>query len=88
MRIYLAVGLLIALFSTQSYSENIRLAEVAKAMGVEKINSLEFVGSGSVFSFGQAFEPGERWPRFVQRSYRASMNYQTNSMRLRNYSDR
>jgi len=82
MRIYLAVGMLIALFSTQSYSENIRLAEVAKAMGVEKINSLEFVGSGSVFSFGQAFEPGERWPRFVQRSYRASMNYQTNSMRL------
>lgn len=82
MRIYLAVGLLIALFSTQSYSENIRLAEVAKAMGAEKINSLEFVGSGSVFSFGQAFEPGERWPRFVQRSYRASMNYQTNSMRL------
>jgi len=82
MRIYLAVGLLISLFSTQSYSENIRLAEVAKAMGVEKINSLEFVGSGSVFSFGQAFEPGERWPRFVQRSYRASMNYQTNSMRL------
>jgi hypothetical protein len=35
-----------------------------------------------VFGFGQAYEPGERWPRFVQRSYTAAINYQTPGMRL------
>src|SRR5262249_50028704 len=41
-----------------------------------------FTGSGNVFSFGQAFEPGERWPRFIQRTYSAAINYQTPAMRI------
>jgi len=58
------------------------LAVAADAMGVAGLNSIQYTGSGSVFSFGQAFEPGERWPRFVQRSYSAAINYQTPAMRL------
>jgi glyoxylase-like metal-dependent hydrolase (beta-lactamase superfamily II) len=58
------------------------LAVAADAMGAASLNSIEYTGSGSVFSFGQAFEPGERWPRFVQRSYSAAINYQTPAMRL------
>ncbi|HMI97035.1 MAG TPA: MBL fold metallo-hydrolase [Micropepsaceae bacterium] len=54
----------------------------ADAMGATTLNSIEYSGSGSLFGFGQAFVPGERWPRFEQRSYVASINYQTPAMRL------
>ncbi|HEY6254359.1 MAG TPA: MBL fold metallo-hydrolase [Xanthobacteraceae bacterium] len=46
------------------------------------MNSIQYTGSGLMFGFGQAFEPGGRWPRFIQRTYAASINYQTPSMRL------
>src|ERR1700704_1450292 len=58
------------------------IAAVADAMGATSLNSIEYSGSGSLFGFGQAFIPGERWPRFEQRSYVASINYQTPAMRL------
>ena len=51
------------------------IAAVADAMGATTLNSIEYSGSGSLFGFGQAFIPGERWPRFEQRSYVASINY-------------
>src|SRR5258706_11739803 len=54
----------------------------ADAMGATNLNSIEYSGSGSLFGFGQAFIPCERWPRFEQRSYVASINYQTPAMRL------
>src|SRR5262249_34177836 len=53
-----------------------------KAMGAGSLNSITYSGSGTVFGFGQAYLPGERWPRFEQRSYVASINYQTPGMRL------
>ncbi|HEX3484215.1 MAG TPA: MBL fold metallo-hydrolase [Micropepsaceae bacterium] len=58
------------------------LAAVADAMGANNLNSIEYSGSGSLFGFGQAYLPGEPWPRFTQRAYRASINYQIPAMRL------
>jgi len=58
------------------------LQAVADAMGATNLNSIQYEGSGSVLGFGQAFEPGERWPRFDQRLYRVSANYQTPGLRL------
>ena len=53
------------------------LAAAADAMGATNLNSIEYTGSGSLFGFGQAYLPGEPWPRFNQRNYTASINYQT-----------
>ena len=69
-------------FVAQAEAQTNRLAAVADAMGATNLNSIEYKGSGLVFSFGQAYEPGERWPRFIQRVYDASINYQTPAMRL------
>jgi glyoxylase-like metal-dependent hydrolase (beta-lactamase superfamily II) len=83
MRMYWVViaGLAVAL-ATPGQAQTNRLTAAAEAMGATNLNSIQFTGSGSVFSFGQAFEPGQRWPRFVQRIYDASINYQTPGMRL------
>src|SRR5499425_3142389 len=74
--------LVLAMASHSYAQEGGRLAAAAGAMGAANLNSIEYAGSGLVFGFGQAYEPGERWPRFVQRSYIAAVNYQTPGMRL------
>ena len=66
----------------RAHAQQDRLAAAAGAMGAASLNSIEYTGSGTVFGFGQAYEPGERWPRFVQRTYNAAINYQTPGMRL------
>ena len=74
-------GLMTAL-ATPGQAQTNRLAAAAEAMGASKLNSLQFTGSGNVFSFGQAFEPGQRWPLFIQRVFDASINYQAPAMRV------
>ena len=78
----LAVAGMVVALATPGQAQTNRLAAAAEAMGVANLNAIEFTGSGNVFNFGQAFEPGERWPRFIQRSYNAAINYQTPGMRL------
>jgi glyoxylase-like metal-dependent hydrolase (beta-lactamase superfamily II) len=75
-------GLAVGLAMPAQAQQKTGLAAAADAMGATTLASIQFTGSGSVFSFGQAYEPGERWPRFVQRVYTAAINYQTPGMRL------
>jgi glyoxylase-like metal-dependent hydrolase (beta-lactamase superfamily II) len=84
MRMYwMLIGGIAVVLSTSGFAQQRDgLAAVAEAMGATSLNSIEFTGSGNVFSFGQAFEPGERWPRFIQRTYGAAVNYQTPAMRI------
>jgi hypothetical protein len=73
----LVAGLAVVLSAPGHAQQRTGLAAAADAMGAASLNSIEFTGSGNVFSFGQAYEPGERWPRFIQRTYSAAINYQT-----------
>jgi glyoxylase-like metal-dependent hydrolase (beta-lactamase superfamily II) len=66
----------------QQQAQTSGLEGVANAMGATNLNSIEYEGSGSLYGFGQAYIPGEEWPRFVQRSYVMQINYQTPAMRL------
>jgi glyoxylase-like metal-dependent hydrolase (beta-lactamase superfamily II) len=83
MRLYrtLIAGLAVMLCAP-AHAQQSRLAAAAEAMGVANLKTIEFTGSGSVFNFGQAYEPGERWPRFIQRVYSAAINYETPAMRV------
>src|SRR5258708_9007477 len=82
MRWAVMAGLAVVLATPSHAQQGTGLASVAYAMGATSLNAIEFTGSGSVFNFGQAYEPGGRWPRFVQRRYTAAVNYQTPGMRL------
>jgi glyoxylase-like metal-dependent hydrolase (beta-lactamase superfamily II) len=74
-------GLVLTL-SIASCAQKTGIAAVADAMGATNLNSVEYSGSGQLFGFGQAYIPGERWPRFVQRSYDVAINYQMPAMRM------
>ena len=54
----------------------------ADALGVAKIKTLQFTGSGANFSVGQNYAPNEPWPRVTVKNYTASINYDTGSMRV------
>src|SRR5262249_42044487 len=84
MRMYWTVvaGLAVVLSAPGHAQQRTGLAAAADAMGAASLNAIEFTGSGNVCSFGQAFEPGDGWPRFIQRTYSGAINYQTPAMRL------
>jgi glyoxylase-like metal-dependent hydrolase (beta-lactamase superfamily II) len=75
-------GLAIAFAMPAHAQQKTGLAAAADAMGATTLNSIQYTGSGSNFFFGQAYEPGQRWPRFVQREYTAAIDYRAPGMRL------
>jgi glyoxylase-like metal-dependent hydrolase (beta-lactamase superfamily II) len=84
MRMQWAViaGLTLAVSMPAQAQQASSLAAAVDAMGARTLSSIQYTGNGVMYGFGQAFEPGGRWPRFIQRNYTASINYQTPSMRL------
>jgi len=53
------------------------LQEAATALNAADIRSIEFVGAGHWFQFGQAPNPNAAWPQFDVSSYDALINYET-----------
>ena len=58
------------------------LAAASDAMGATNLTSIEYSGSGLNFGFGQAYQPGDPWPKFQQVAYKVSANYQTPAWQL------
>jgi glyoxylase-like metal-dependent hydrolase (beta-lactamase superfamily II) len=57
-------------------------AAAAEAMGATELNSIQYSGSGTNNAFGQAYEPGKQWPRFIVKTYSAAVDYQAPAMRV------
>src|SRR4030095_6352604 len=57
------------------------LAAATRAMGAANLNAIQYSGSGSSFTVGQAPGPGAPWPRFELTKYVASVNYMPPAMR-------
>jgi hypothetical protein len=52
------------------------VATVSKAMGADGLRTLEYAGSGFDFAFGQAYAPGEAWPKFNVKSYTRAIDFE------------
>src|SRR5438093_2505185 len=76
------VAMVVAIFTVSCTRQSTGIAAVSGAMGTTNLNSIEYSGNGELFGFGQAYVPGERWPRFIQRSYNVAINYQMPAMRM------
>jgi hypothetical protein len=69
--------LALAVAAVPSAQPSDALKAAADALGVAKIKTLQFTGSGANFSVGQNFTPSEPWPRVTVTSYTATINYDT-----------
>ncbi len=57
------------------------LERAATAMGATNLKSLRYTGDGVGYSFGQAFRPGQAWPRIKLHSFERVVNYETGAMK-------
>src|SRR5213596_3648543 len=78
--VFATLGIL-ALASAVAAQSN-ALQTAADALGAARVKTLQFTGSGQNFSVGQNYTPAEAWPPVTVKSYTASMNYDTGSMRV------
>ncbi len=76
-----ALACALALTPVPSAQPGDALKAAADALSAAKIKTVQFTGSGANFSVGQNFTTSEPWPRVSVKSYTASINYDTGSMR-------
>src|SRR6516225_7811964 len=67
------VGIVLA---TPSHGQQNRLEQAATAMGAASLNSIQYRGSGNVYSFGQAYKPFFLFPPSTPHIYTPSLNDQ------------
>jgi glyoxylase-like metal-dependent hydrolase (beta-lactamase superfamily II) len=57
------------------------LEKAARVMGATNLKTLQYSGTGAMYSFGQAASPYERGPRFIYTRYSRLINYEWPAMR-------
>ena len=58
------------------------LPAAATTLGVATIKSIEYTGTGQMFSVGQNYVASDPWPAVPLKSYTATINYDTGAMRV------
>ena len=48
---------------------------ITTAMGTSQLRSLQYTGTGSIYSTGQAYQAGGAWPRYTLTKYAMSVDY-------------
>src|SRR5207249_10010574 len=83
IRMVIAGFLIPASMSALAYSQDARsvLERAATVMGVTNLKTLEYSGTGAMYSFGQAATPYERGPRINYKSNTRLINYETPAIR-------
>jgi len=79
----LAVTIFTTFTAFEAYSlEAGPLLSSTEALGVAKLKSIEFSGTGSWYQFGQAPSPSSAWPQFDVSSYTATIDYDKAAARV------
>src|SRR5262249_23539432 len=58
------------------------IANASKAMGADNLKTIQYSGSGTESSFGQAFDVHSGWPGFELKTYTRTINFETPSWQI------
>src|SRR5262245_66483660 len=58
------------------------IGNASKAIGVDTLKSVQYSATGLDFALGQAPNPSSPWPKFVNKSYSRSINFETPASRV------
>src|SRR5262245_59374111 len=58
------------------------IGNASKAMGVDTLKTIQYSATGLDFALGQAPNPSSPWPKFVNKSYSRSINFETPASRV------
>jgi glyoxylase-like metal-dependent hydrolase (beta-lactamase superfamily II) len=78
MRFFLSFLMSFFLLTGVSHAQG--LADLAKAMGADKVKTLEVSGSGFYFHLGGSGLSNEPWPKFNLKKYHLKINYETGAL--------
>ena len=58
------------------------IANASKAMGVDTLKTVQYSATGFDFALGQAPNPSSPWPKFINKSYTRSIDFETPASRV------
>src|SRR5262245_59484094 len=58
------------------------IANASKAMGADNLKTVQYSGSGTESSFGQAYDTRSGWPGFEVKTYTRTINFETPSWQI------
>src|SRR5438874_2610027 len=72
----------ITLFTSTAFAQDAKtvIDNASKAMG--SIKSVEYSGSGFDFAIGQNVNPNAAWPKFIDKTYKRVINFETPAFRM------
>jgi glyoxylase-like metal-dependent hydrolase (beta-lactamase superfamily II) len=77
-----SVTLIVLLFASTAFAQDARtvIDNASKAMG--SLKTVEYSGSGFDFAIGQNANPNLPWPKFIDKTYKRVMNFDTPAFRM------
>jgi glyoxylase-like metal-dependent hydrolase (beta-lactamase superfamily II) len=75
----LATGMLLSCTALAQDAKTV-IDSASKAMG--SLKSVEYSGSGFDFAIGQNVNPNSPWPKFIDKTYKRTMNFETPAYRM------
>src|ERR1700681_1064220 len=58
------------------------ISNASRAMGVDALKTVQYSATGLDFTLGQAPNPSSPWPKFINKSYTRSINFETPASRV------
>ena len=58
------------------------IGNASKAMGVDALKTVQYSATGLDFALGQAPNPSSPWPKFINKTYTRSINFETPASRV------
>jgi glyoxylase-like metal-dependent hydrolase (beta-lactamase superfamily II) len=69
-------------WTTSAQDARAVIANASKAMGVDTLKTVQYSATGLDFTLGQAPNPSSPWPKFINKSYTRSINFEAPASRV------
>jgi glyoxylase-like metal-dependent hydrolase (beta-lactamase superfamily II) len=80
-----SIGLALAallVWSASAQDASTVIGNASKAIGVETLKTVQYSATGLDFALGQAPNPSSPWPKFINKSYSRSINFEAPASRV------
>jgi glyoxylase-like metal-dependent hydrolase (beta-lactamase superfamily II) len=72
----------LAVWSASAQDARTVIANASKALGVDTLKTVQYSATGYDFALGQAPNPSSPWPKFIEKSYSRSIDFEKSSSKV------
>jgi hypothetical protein len=69
-------------WTTSAQDARAVIGNASRAMGVDSLKTVQYLATGLDFALGQAPNPASPWPKFINKSYTRSINFEAPASRV------